>query len=67
MKQIFLRISEFLEIEYNGFYLIDKQGKKISCRLAKNLLLVENENGLTLKGQILSHSFRIFFTVTSKC
>ena len=66
MKQIFLRISEFLGIEYNGFYLIDKQGKKMSCRLAKNLLLIENENGLTLKGQILSHSFSIFFTRDKK-
>ena len=60
--EIFIKISEFLAVDYKGFYLVDKQGKKKSWRLAKNLNLVENSNGLTLQGQLAGHNFNILFT-----
>ena len=62
MKDIFFRISEFLNIEYKGFYLIDKNGKKKSWRLAKNLKLLEESNGLILQGELAEHDFNIVFT-----
>lgn len=61
MKNIFLIISEFISADYKGFYLVNKDGKKFSARLAKNLSLNQTENSLELSGILLEYKFTICF------